>query len=292
MCEADSSQHSALVDAVRGKNLVIEGPPGTGKSQTITNLIAAFLGQGKRILFVAEKMAALEVVKRRLDQYGLGDFCLELHSHKTSKVGLLKSLETRINAHRSFGEPTELRQKEEVLASHRKDLIRYVNLLNSPFSATGQSPFELIWRRDAARVELPLEILDPQTAVFSKAHEWDFSTLHEHKDKVGDLHAHFLRFRDAGGSENKVLELMGLASRLQHLDLSEQKSLLDTLSQLRDVYNRQRISFDVFHTTLRELQVDTDHWSATMPDWLSQIPTLNASAIPDLFNSLKEHAAN
>jgi hypothetical protein len=66
--DADSSQHSALVDAIKGENLVIEGPPGTGKSQTITNLIAAALAQGKRVLFVAEKLAALEVVKRRLNQ--------------------------------------------------------------------------------------------------------------------------------------------------------------------------------------------------------------------------------
>jgi KaiC/GvpD/RAD55 family RecA-like ATPase len=64
VCDPDSSQHSALIDAERGPNLVIEGPPGTGKSQTITNLIASFLARGKRVLFVAEKMAALEVVKR------------------------------------------------------------------------------------------------------------------------------------------------------------------------------------------------------------------------------------
>lgn len=75
--DADSSQHSALIDALDGKNLVIEGPPGTGKSQTITNLIAAAIAQGKSVLFVAEKLAALEVVRRRLDAAGLGEFCLE-----------------------------------------------------------------------------------------------------------------------------------------------------------------------------------------------------------------------
>ena len=83
ICDADSSQHSALIDVARGKNLVIEGPPGTGKSQTITNLIAASIGSGKRVLFVAEKMAALEVVKRRLDNCGLGSFCLELQDRKS-----------------------------------------------------------------------------------------------------------------------------------------------------------------------------------------------------------------
>ena len=80
--EADASQHSAVYDVMRGQNLVIEGPPGTGKSQTITNIIGAALANGKRVLFVAEKQAALQVVKDRLDRAGLGAFCLELHSGK------------------------------------------------------------------------------------------------------------------------------------------------------------------------------------------------------------------
>jgi hypothetical protein len=76
--DADSSQHSALVDVIDGRSIVIEGPPGTGKSQTIANVIAAAISQNKTVLFIAEKLAALEVVKRRLDSVGLGDFCLEL----------------------------------------------------------------------------------------------------------------------------------------------------------------------------------------------------------------------
>src|SRR6185436_21092895 len=92
--DADSSQHSALIHALRGQNLVIEGPPGTGKSQTITNLIAAALARGKTVLFVSDKLAALEVVRHRLDKVGLGIFCLELHSHKTQKRKLLDDIET------------------------------------------------------------------------------------------------------------------------------------------------------------------------------------------------------
>ncbi|HCB1058942.1 TPA: DUF4011 domain-containing protein, partial [Klebsiella pneumoniae] len=94
--DADSSQHSALIDAVNGENLVIEGPPGTGKSQTITNLIAAAMLNGKKVLFVAEKLAALEVVKHRLDKAGLGDFCLELHSHKSHKRKVLEDIQKRL----------------------------------------------------------------------------------------------------------------------------------------------------------------------------------------------------
>ena len=94
--DADSSQHSALIDAVNGENLVVEGPPGTGKSQTITNLIAAAMLSGKKVLFVAEKMAALDVVKTRLDKAELGHFCLELHSHKSQKRKVLEDINARV----------------------------------------------------------------------------------------------------------------------------------------------------------------------------------------------------
>lgn len=77
--DADSSQLSALSDIADGKSLVIEGPPGIGKSQTIANAIANAMEQGKTVLFVAEKLAALEVVHKRLTQAGLADFCLEQH---------------------------------------------------------------------------------------------------------------------------------------------------------------------------------------------------------------------
>src|SRR5262249_5200124 len=77
--DADSSQTLAILEVNQGRNLVIQGPPGTGKSQTIANLISEAIGHEKTVLFVAEKMAALEVVKQRLDRVGLGDACLELH---------------------------------------------------------------------------------------------------------------------------------------------------------------------------------------------------------------------
>jgi len=90
--DADSSQILAILDVNAGRNLVLQGPPGTGKSQTITNLISEAVGAGRRVLFVSEKMAALEVVKRRLDEVGLGDAVLELHSHKTNKRHVLEEL--------------------------------------------------------------------------------------------------------------------------------------------------------------------------------------------------------
>jgi Protein of unknown function (DUF4011)/AAA domain len=94
--DADASQLSAVIDAASGKNLVIQGPPGTGKSQAITNIIANALWHGKTILFVSEKMAALKVVKDRLDHMGLGAFCLEVHSAKASKTLVLKAIRERM----------------------------------------------------------------------------------------------------------------------------------------------------------------------------------------------------
>ena len=89
---ADASQMAAIATADRGKDFVVIGPPGTGKSQTIANLIAHLLGKSKSILFVSEKTAALEVVYRRLKDVGLGAFALELHSNKARKLDVLNQL--------------------------------------------------------------------------------------------------------------------------------------------------------------------------------------------------------
>ena len=91
---ADASQMAVVATADRGKDFVVIGPPGTGKSQTIANLIAHMLGTGKTVLFVSEKTAALEVVYRRLQSIGLDRFCLELHSNKARKADVLKQLRT------------------------------------------------------------------------------------------------------------------------------------------------------------------------------------------------------
>jgi hypothetical protein len=93
--EADSSQHTAILKVIEGKHTVIEGPPGTGKSQTITNIIATAIAAGKTVLFVSEKQAALNVVWSNLNSIGLSDFCLELHSSKARKDEVHRSIEQR-----------------------------------------------------------------------------------------------------------------------------------------------------------------------------------------------------
>ena len=95
--DADSSQQEAILFAKKGISFVLQGPPGTGKSQTITNIIAESLASGKKVLFVSEKMAALEVVHKRLTAAGLNDFCLVMHSHKANKREIMDQLDKSIN---------------------------------------------------------------------------------------------------------------------------------------------------------------------------------------------------
>ena len=124
---ADSSQFSAIAEAAEGKSFVLHGPPGTGKSQTITNIIANCLNKGKRVLFVAEKQAALSVVKKRLDSIGLGDFCLEVHSNKLDKAELLKKLDATLSLS-CAQEVSEFAAKGEQIEELRRSL-------NAPVSA-------------------------------------------------------------------------------------------------------------------------------------------------------------
>src|SRR6185312_8852733 len=95
--DADSTQTLALLDVDSGRSMVVQGPPGTGKSQTIVNLIAGAIEKGKTVLFVSEKKAALEVVKKRLDKCGLGNACLELHSNKAKKKELIAELKRMVD---------------------------------------------------------------------------------------------------------------------------------------------------------------------------------------------------
>jgi very-short-patch-repair endonuclease len=126
---ADSSQLSAVLAAAKGKDFVLIGPPGTGKSQTIANLIAQCLAEGRRVLFVAEKIAALDVVYRRLREVGLGEFCLELHSSKARKLDVLAQLKKSWES-RGTVDPAEWAAKADQLRGLRDKLSAYVERLH------------------------------------------------------------------------------------------------------------------------------------------------------------------
>lgn len=139
--DADSSQLRAIAAVARSHDLVIEGPPGTGKSQTITNLIATSLAAGKSVLFVAEKQAALSVVHRRLVAAGLGEFCLELHSNKASKRAVLQQIGEALDASlQSLNYSAGAIQR---LPQIRSELTAYARAVHAPFGALGWSPYRV-----------------------------------------------------------------------------------------------------------------------------------------------------
>ncbi|SCY63061.1 DUF3320 domain-containing protein [Butyrivibrio sp. INlla14] len=126
---ADASQIRAINMAANDVSFVLHGPPGTGKSQTITAMIANALTKGKTVLFVAEKMAALEVVQKRLAALGIEDFCLELHSNKATKKAVLDQLKKTLEIH-VYGLKTEYDQKIEDIRRMRKGLDAYAEKLH------------------------------------------------------------------------------------------------------------------------------------------------------------------
>ncbi|MEE9403762.1 MAG: DUF4011 domain-containing protein, partial [Algisphaera sp.] len=167
---ADTSQASAVEAVRRGQNVVIQGPPGTGKSQTITNLIAAAVKDGKKVLFVAEKMAALEVVQRRLSNVGLGDMCLELHSHKAKKKSVLDHLERTLALGAVTGTPTK--GYFEKLTAARDAMSAHVTALHGPVGDTGVTPYVAV----GELVRLRADGVAPTDFTLDDPLNWDLET--------------------------------------------------------------------------------------------------------------------
>lgn len=130
----DSTQMTAVLNSSNGKSFLLDGPPGTGKSHTITNIIAHNLasGEGKRILFVAQKETALNVVKERLDKVGLAPFCLQLYAKKTDKGTVLKQFESSL-AVTATHTPREWDGIADELCALRDPLNNYVKALHKEY---------------------------------------------------------------------------------------------------------------------------------------------------------------
>lgn len=179
--DADSTQLLAVLDANSGRNLVIEGPPGTGKSQTITNVVAEAVGQGRKVLFVSEKMAALEVVKRRLDSVGLGDAVLELHSHKANKRAVLQELKRTL----ALGRPEIEDASDDLrtLIRSRERLNDYCDAINDPLEPSAVRPIDALGRllefRDNG-AELP-------RFDFAEMRDWTSADYKDRRAIVGEM---------------------------------------------------------------------------------------------------------
>lgn len=141
--DADSSQRVSIEYALRGQSFVMQGPPGTGKSQTIANIIAECIANGKSVLFVSDKMAALEVVYKRLSEVGLSHFCLELHSSKANKQEVVAELKRSLDEHLV---PRKLPSQHdfEKMKQYRDALNGYVTALHEKRQYMQQSVYEIL----------------------------------------------------------------------------------------------------------------------------------------------------
>lgn len=168
---ADSSQEEAILLSKMGVSFVMQGPPGTGKSQTITNIIAEALADGKKVLFVSEKAAALQVVLKRLTEVGLDDFCLSLHNYKANKKEIIDSIGANLSLQQEYLGDSVLRELTD-LFHDRQYLNKYAKELHQPIEPLGDSiyvVFGKLSKMESASVvefslENPLEISKEQYA--------------------------------------------------------------------------------------------------------------------------------
>ncbi|MCJ8325362.1 MAG: DUF3320 domain-containing protein [Rhizobiales bacterium] len=180
--DADASQTKVIEEVRAGRNLVVQGPPGTGKSQTITNIIAAAVHDGKSVLFVAEKMAALTVVHSRLKKVGLENICLELHSKAANKKQVHNRLKETLLAGRSIPDlPTE----PEELLLHRNKLNTIDSLLHAPILDTGETPFSVISQMvklKGQNVPAPTLVSEVLTKITKNQHETIEACLDDYEE--------------------------------------------------------------------------------------------------------------
>lgn len=215
--DADSSQHSAIVDACNGESLVIQGPPGTGKSQTIANTISAAISDGKSVLFIAEKQAALNVVASRLRSVDLGPLLLELQ-RTSDKIVTLQSIVERLQC----GKPKNIEladQKREELVQQHQKIERHRLLLHKTTPFNEYSAYELIWRYLRLRAELEAEGIS-QDIVLQKSPPRTLSQLRTDKNSIQDL---------AELEENE--EVRGLGDRLKGLSIDPNTISINSLKR-------------------------------------------------------------
>jgi hypothetical protein len=280
----DGSQLEAVSWAQAGRSFVLEGPPGTGKSQTITNLIANALAAGKKVLFVAEKQAALDVVRRRLDKIGLGELCLNLHGKSQTPEDLRKQL--RSSLHLACASNSE--SWATLRAAHRNSVVslsRYPAALHGSGGA-GISAWRacqsLITSGEGPEVDIPSSVvaapLDP-AALYADAQELTQSLY----DLGASVDAH--PWRLAHLSTERLAEVRdripgAVAELAAAIDAVADEPLDDLLESTTGIAGPPAIS--AWLTSVVEARWLLDAASlaaAARPEWQAQLRAVRASLV-------------
>lgn len=310
---SDSSQLKAICVVDAGRDLVLEGPPGTGKSQTITNLVAHTLAQGKTVLFVSEKLAALEVVHRRLVSIGLGPFCLELHSSKAKKADVVQQLGKSLDiaAQRTA---QDWEREAERLAQLRQELNALVGSLHrshpsglSVFEAigtciehSGQAPSPMPWADALTHAQAELDKLR-ETSRRMSALAGSLGALQEHPLSLIGKSDWSPTWQDELLAEARALGV-AIGALREHaqivgklLDYPAAGLSLDTyasIDQLADVLlgapkvpmglARQAHDTNVrarIHSLVKHGKLRTAHWDKVGTGWKHELAKLNGTEL-------------
>lgn len=249
--DADLTQKEAIRKALNGRNIVLQGPPGTGKSQTIANLIAAALYQGKKVLFVAEKSSAINVVKKRIDECGLGSYLLDLHGVSSNRSEVIKSLKQA--CHYSLNDGTEGQKRVNSNFPGIDDAEEYSRVLNTVDEMLDKKYFEILLHAGAFKKYYSPEIL--KNEVFAKHLKGLSKTIFE-STKTDILH---LKKREA-----TIKSKTGLA--LNYVDWASINAkcisdgahpFLDGMDKFQELYkfNCKDLSYDITLAEVKNLIV-------------------------------------
>lgn len=264
--DADSSQSVVIEEVRQGRHLVVQGPPGTGKSQTITNLIATAVKEGKKVLFVAEKLAALEVVKSRLDRLGIGPVGLELHSNKANKRMVLEELGKTLDLGRPkiHGAEAVVRQ----LTAARDALNAHTAAMNSPVEPASITPYQLL----GEMAKFAAGGLPTPTFFLPNPESWTKTEVEDRSRRLTDFMRHA---RDLGPPSQhpwrgvrRTLPLLpsdldGLRRRIEQtlVQLNEAQAASRKLSELMAVRMPEVPTLEMLETLHR-----LGEWVAALPD--------------------------
>ena len=246
--DADSSQFSAILDAINGNNIVLKGPPGTGKSQTITNIIASLCSSGKKVLFVAQKQAALDVVRNNLEAIGSEDYLLEIFSMKANKKAVMESIRKR-NEKPNPQEASSLKNDIKFLNEIKSDLNKYANFINSKYESSDKTIHEILWDQiDIEDLNLPLleniKISSPQKISDLSLEKID-RELESPKtfiqENFQDLNIHL----SALGRINKIIYDSETINKTSEKTLAVCSKFLVHFNYLKDLQSHHKELFDI-----------------------------------------------
>src|SRR4051812_18861573 len=285
---ADASQLRAIAEATAGRTFVLEGPPGTGKSQTITNLLTRAVAEGKRVLFVAEKRAALDVVARRLDSVGMGMFALDLHD-KGSRASTVRAQIRLALEHAVAVDEQGLAADEETLRSARRMLARYADRLHDD-NAAGLSLYsartsELAAGTDVEPLPVPLAFVANAPADVLRSVRVELALLPDIADLTRPSLRHPWAFVDSPDIDLRATRSASAAVDAAVREVSAIPELAGMLRRARTageldalahVLGGPPIGLDVIDETF------TDFWTAATAAVLGEIAAFTAFRHPGL----------